>query len=35
VPASLVEDQDRVGAGGYPCGDLIEVNEGSADPLNR
>ena len=25
VPARLVEDQDRVGAGGYPCADLIEM----------
>src|ERR1700757_4857289 len=41
VPAGLVEDQDRVGAGGNPCSDLIEMklhgfgvaerqNEGSA-----
>ena len=44
VPAGLVEDQDRVGAGGYPCGDLIEMklhgfgvaerqNEGSAGSM--
>ena len=41
MPAGLIEDEDRVGAGGYPCGDLIEMklhgfgvaegqNEGSA-----
>ena len=41
VPAGLIEDEDRVGAGGHSCGDLIEMklhrfgiaerqNEGSA-----
>ncbi len=25
VPAGLIEDQDRVCAGGYSCGDLIEM----------
>ena len=25
MPAGLVEDQDRVGASGYPCGDLIDM----------
>ena len=44
VPAGLIEDQDRVGAGGYSCGDLIEMklhgfgvaerqNEGSAGSM--
>lgn len=41
MPAGLIQDQYRVGAGGHPCGDLIEMklhglgvaerqNEGSA-----
>jgi hypothetical protein len=25
VPAGLIENEDRVGAGGYVCGDLIEM----------
>jgi hypothetical protein len=43
MPAGLIEDDDRMGACGYSCGDLIEVklhgfgvaerqNQGSAGP---
>ena len=44
MPAGLIENDDRVGAGGYPCADLIEMklhgfgvaegqNEGSAGSM--
>ena len=44
MPAGLIENEDRVGAGGYVCGDLIEMklhcfgvaerqNEGSAGSM--
>ena len=46
VPAGLIEDEDRVSAGGYSCGDLVEMklhgfgvaerqNEGSAGSTFR